>query len=133
MSNCYLCGEEKHTYDCPKFVSPISSIENSTPIAEATYPQLSSDGKIAYFKIKDSIWRVARVKYGEKIPMWAKRGWYLNNDDTTISCSSLSLKELAGHWSDSASRPWVLNSKDISSGEKSHRRTDLLVFDIEYP
>lgn len=101
MSTCYLCGSDTHTYDCPKFV--VVALYQETFTFRSTFDS--------------GIWRIDKILYEEKIPLWATHGWILNNTDIpneiAISRKSATLKELADSWSTAQKNkmPWKLDER----------------------
>lgn len=63
MGACYLCGvTEKHSNDCPRFISPINVKIMPT----------FADGE-------GNFWCIDVILPGEIIPIWAARAWILDN------------------------------------------------------
>lgn len=51
-----------------------------------------------YIKYQNSTWRIDRIEPGEKIPIWATRGWIMFNDNPKEDHDK-DLNKLAVEWS----------------------------------
>lgn len=128
MSNCYLCGlSNKHTYDCPKYVTvSVVLVEPGLKVVSTKPEEIPS---VSFIR-QANVWRMARINKGNIIPNWAEFGWHLNNADKK-SWSKSTLEELAKAWEISTSNgaPWLLGSGRI--GKPHQDSEDLLVFSIK--
>lgn len=129
-TSCYLCGSSPgHSYDCPKYISPVAATQKISPIV--AHDQYSTFTNPHW----GETWRIYKIiPLSEKIPEWATHGWILDrftSSDNGTSDGKATLMELAERWaSTTAFNPWPLSSRGLKPGDVYTGGGQLSVFGL---
>lgn len=119
MSNCYLCGSSEHLKECPRYGLLVSVLVSET---EKVVKIQVTNLEMVIFKKGSTTWRIEKMKPGDAVPAWAKRGWFLFDQSTTeggITDNNSTTQDLAIAWANSTPAQeigWDLNSRGFSEG-----------------